>query len=259
MSSKGSSSLKELRGLREAVLAEEKAKAQARMQSLPDAEHRRPPPRPPEVLKPPVIVEPDEIDDRTDDEPGVFPAELPEPSIDAAPPLSRAETELRPPASPLTAAPRNKANKEPALIIPLTPKILDRLKRNVENARWSPAQLVIELIQSALHQGYPAIEFGDQLIARSGTYRAFERNPVENRLKIASGQGVFNFVVSPENPDYLHWLSYFTRQNTEDPEKSAQQICLFGLQSFLESVEDFAPVGWKKSIPVAHFSIHASV
>jgi len=259
MSSKGSSSLKELRGLREAVLAEEKAKAQARMQNLPDAEHRRSPLKPPEVLKPPAIVDPDEVDDLLDDDQGIVPLESEKPSIDTVPPHSQIEAEPDAPALPQTAALRNKPNKESALIIPLTPKILDRLKRNVENARWSPAQLVIELIQSTLHQGYPTIEFGDRLIARSGTYRTFERNPLENTLKISSGQGVFSLVVTLDNPDYQHWLSYFTRQKSADPEKSAQQICLFGLQSFLENVEDFAPDGWRKNISVEHFSIHPSV
>ena len=248
MSSKGSSSLKELKGLREAVLAEEKAKTQARMQNLPEAEHRLPA-KPPAVLDPPSVVEPEEVDQYSDETPEVPPV-IPEPPPDTpAQPAPPTEQPASSPSSP------KKPPKEPALIIPLTPKILDRLKRNVENARWSPAQLVIELIHSALHQGYPAIQFGDQLVARSGTYRAFERNPLESTLKISSGQGVFRFVVTPENSDYQHWLSYFGRQKSEDPEKSAHQVCLFSLQSHLESVDDFTSEGWSKNISVEDYSI----
>ena len=234
--------------MREAVIAEEKAKTQARMQNLPEPEHRPPAEPSAEIEDPPLVVEPEEADQYFDEASEVSPAKQ------DAPPDTPAQPD--PPPEPASSpSNRNKPPNEPALIIPLTLKILDRLKRNVEHARWSPAQLVIELIHSALHQGYPTIQFGDQLVARSGTYRAFARNPLENILKISSGQGVFQFVVTPENPDYQHWLSYFTRQKCEDPEKSAQQVCLFSLQSYLESVDDFTPDGWSKNILVENYSV----
>ncbi len=311
MSSKGSSSLKELRGLREAVLAEEKVKALARMQNLPAPDHRRPaPPPPPKVIEPPAAEPiPDQEDDaesgsgvplEADDlelespsetaeeapdfvpelmEPPVEefepppeavepPSELEEPPVEegesveadvpfaeVAPPPPPTPTPLPAPPPPPEPSAKPKLPKEPALIIPLTPRIMNRLKRNVENARWSPAQLVIELIQASLHQGYPSIQFGDQLVARSETYRIFERNPARDSLKITSGQGVFHFVATDGNPEYLRWLEYFSGQKSDSPEKSAQQVCLFGLQSYLESVDDFSAEGWNKVISIENFSI----
>ncbi|MCF7765803.1 MAG: hypothetical protein K9N62_19210 [Verrucomicrobia bacterium] len=310
MSSKGSSSLKELRGLREAVLAEEKVKALARMQNLPAPDHRRPaPPPPPKVVEPPAAepVPDQEIADESEsgvpfgaDDPELesssetsgkvsdFVPELVEPPVEEfepspeaigpppeleEPPVEEgesveadipfAEVAPPPPPAPIPVPPppppeppaKPKLPKEPALIIPLTPRIMNRLKRNVENARWSPAQLVLELIQASLHQGYPSIQFGDQLVARSETYRIFERNPARDSLKITSGQGVFHFVATEGNPDYLRWLEYFIGQKNESPEKAAQQVCLFGLQSYLESVDDFSAEGWSKVISIENFSI----
>jgi hypothetical protein len=106
----------------------------------------------------------------------------------------------------------------------------------------------MELIRASLHQGYPGIQFGDRLVARAGTYRTFERNPLDSTLKIISGQGVFSITVKDENPEYQHWLSYFAEQNALDPAKSATQVCLFALQSYLESIEDFRLQGWAKII-----------
>ena len=235
------SSLKELKGLRESVLAEEKAKTQALLQNLPDPIHSF---EPEEANVPEDVDQPVESSDEFDTAPVFSPPPVqpaivrPSPSRPSAPPAARAKT-----------------GKEPALIIPLTPKIQERLQKHVEDARWSSAELVMEIIRVTLHQGYPAIQFEDQLIANPGTYRTYERNPMEALLRIVSGQGIFNVSVTSENPDYQHWLSYFADQKAPDPDKSAQQICLFSLQTYLESMEDFRPHGWVKVISPASFSL----
>lgn len=250
MSSKASSSLKELRGLREAVLAEEKARTQALLQNLPEPEPdlRSEPPASAPVADPQLDEpEPEEIASTLAPD---FPPDSPPPPV--AQPLASKPPPPRPLAPPVN---RAKVNKEPALIIPLTPKIEERLQRHVEDARWGPAELVMEIIRVTLHQGYPAIQFGDQLIAKLGTYRTYERNPLEALLRIVSGQGIFNVSVSSQNPDYQHWLSYFVEQKAPDPERSAQQVCLFSLQSYLESMEDFKPQQWVKSISPANYSL----
>ena len=254
MSSKASTSLKELKGLREAVLAEEKVRTQALLQNLPE-----PTPVPPrqEIAAPPTVV-----DEPVDDQPVEGGDEI-EPALGtppAPPPVAPSAISMpsvpRPPPPPVN---RPKVNKEAALIIPLTPKIQERLQRHVEDARWSPAELVMEIIRVTLHQGYPAIQYGDELIAKFGTYRTYERNPSEAALRVVSGQGVFNVVVKSQNPDCQHWLSYFVEQKAPDPEKSAQQICLYSLQSYLESMEDFRPQGWIKNISPDNFSIAPAV
>lgn len=253
MSSKASTSLKELKGLREAVLAEEKARTQALLQNLPD---------PTPVLPPDEIeVPPTAVDELVDDQP-VDGGDETEPVLAAptAPPV--APPTIMRPSVPRPAPPpvnRPKVNKEAALIIPLTPKIHERLQRHVEDARWSPAELVMEIIRVTLHHGYPAIQYGDELIAKFGTYRTYQRNPLEASLRVVSGQGVFNVVVKSQNPDCQHWLSYFVEQKTPDPEKCAQQICLYSLQSYLESMEDFKPQGWTKNISPNNFSIAPAV
>ncbi|MBM3836619.1 MAG: hypothetical protein FJ398_01445 [Verrucomicrobia bacterium] len=247
MSSKASSSLKELKGLREAVLAEEKARTQALLQNLPE---------PPSMFRTPEPV-PEPVAD-----PAVEQIEENEPALaEPLPPPPQA-----PPPSPKPPAPRPSpppvnratANKEPALIIPLTPRIQERLTRHVDGARWGPAELVMEVLRVALHHGYPEVQCGDELIAKLGTYRTYERNPLEAVLRIVSGQGVFNITVRPQNPDYQHWLSYFVEQKAPNAEQSAQQVCLFSLQSYLESVEDFKPQDWVKSISPDSFSVALS-
>jgi hypothetical protein len=246
MSSKASSSLKELKGLREAVLAEEKARTQALLQNLPE---------PPSILRAPEPAAPPESD-QAEELPEESEPMLAEPS--PPPPLVLPPS---PPPPPRLAAPlvnRVKTNKEPALIIPLTPRIQERLNRHVEGARWGPAELVMEVIRVALHHGYPAVQCGGELIASPGTYRTYERNPLEAVLRIVSGQGVFNVTVTPQNPDYQHWLSYFVEQKAPNPEQSAQQVCLFSLQSYLESVEDFKPQDWAKIISSDSYSVALS-
>lgn len=246
MSGKASSSLKELKNLREAVLAEEKARTQAFLQNLPqsqtesaraDAElvEADAAPSEPEVLAPPPPPPPPP---RPKPAPTVVPRSAPVPV--AAP----------------AAKPKPPTPKEaPALIIPLTPKMQERLQRNVESARWTPAELVMEIMRVSLHRGYPAIHFGNDTIARAGTYRTIERNPFDAVLKIISGQGVFTISVKPENPEYQRWFSYFQEQGSANPEKSASQVCLFSLQSYLENVDDFQPDGWVKIIPEDAYSI----
>ncbi|MBI2948311.1 MAG: hypothetical protein HYY23_11755 [Verrucomicrobia bacterium] len=247
MSSKASSSLKELKGLREAVLAEEKARTQALLQNLPEPSSIL---RSEEPVAPPVVDQ--AVDQPEESEPMLAePAPLPPPG---QPPSPRAPAP-RPAAPPVN---RAKPNKEPALIIPLTPRIQERLTRHVEGARWGPAELVMEIMRVALHQGYPAVQCGDELIAKVGTYRTYERNPLEAVLRIVSGQGVFNVTVKPQNPDYQHWLSYFVEQKAPDPEQSAQQVCLFSLQSYLESVEDFKPQDWVKNFSPESYSVALS-
>lgn len=244
-----SSSLKELKGLREAVLAEEKARTQALLQNLPDG--------PSDLQSEPASVPEMEesIASETEvSEPGIvspLPSPPPPPPPNAQPTIARAGVP-RPIAPTVN---RQKPGKEPALIIPLTPKINERLQRNVEDARWSPSELVMEIIRVTLHQGYPAVQFGDQLIAKLGTYRVYERNPLETSLKIISGQGIFSVSVKPQNSEYQHWLAYFAEQKVSDPEKSAQQICLYGLQAYLENMEDFKPEVWLKNISSEAFSI----
>lgn len=264
--SRSSSSLKELKGLREAVLAEEKAKTQALLQNLPENTANLAPPK---VVAPvavpisaPIIAPFDQpIEEEAGEEEDVSqPEPAPAPPPAPARPPSARPIPSRPaiPSSAPGVANRPKVSKDPALIIPLTPKIQDRLQRHVEGGRWSPAELVIELIRVSLHQGYPAIQYGDQMIARAGTYRTFERNPLESVLKIVSGQGVFAVQVNPESQEYQHWLTYFTNQQTADPEKSASQVCLFALQSHLENIEDFKPQSWTKNIPPDAFSVSPS-
>ena len=237
------SSLKELKGLRETVLAEEKAKTQALLQNLPD---------PIDTLEPEEAIVPQDVD-----QPVEAPDDFDTAPVFSSPPPPVQPSIVRPSPSRPSAAPaaRAKTGKEPGLIIPLTPKIQERLQKHVEGARWSPAELVIEIIRVTLHQGYPAIQFEGQLIAKPGTYRTYERNPMEAALRIVSGQGIFNVSVTSENPDYQHWLSYFADQKAPDPDKSAQQICLFSLQTYLESMEDFRPHGWTKTISPTSFSL----
>ena len=244
MSSKASSSLKELKGLREAVLAEEKARTQALLQNLPDPDTLLPP----EDRGPARSIDPlgTEGDDAGNDA-GALLAD----STGIQPVVAKPSTPR-----PASALPnRAKTSKEATLIIPLTPKVRERLQRNVENARWREAELVMEIIRVTLHQGYPGIQFDDQLIARPGTYRTYERNPLDATLKIISGEGIFSVDVTPQNREYQQWLSHFSGQRAADPEKSAKQICLFTLQSFLESVEDFKPQGWVKNISPDAYSI----
>ncbi|MBI4659413.1 MAG: hypothetical protein HY735_11280 [Verrucomicrobia bacterium] len=244
MSSKASSSLKELKGLREAVLAEEKARTQALLQNLPDASPDEP------VEEQPISSSPGPPAEETDVGPSVPAPEVPRPPppqpVPAKPPAPR------PPAPTVN---RAKPSKDLTLTIPLTPKFQESLQRNVENARWSPAQLVMEIMRVTLHQGYPEVRFADQVVARPGTYRTYERNPLETTLKIISGQGVFSVSVKPQNPEFQHWLAYFAEQKAPDPEKSAGQVCLFSLQSFLESMEDFRPQDWVKSISPDAFAV----
>lgn len=244
MNGKTSNPLKELRTLREAVLAEEKARTQALLQNLEPGPNNVPSDRPPEETE--LAATPEENDASS---------EIPV----AAPVSAKAPSSPPPAARPIPGGPaaalRNRAPKEPVLIIPLTPKIQDRLQRHIDNTRWSQADLVIELIRVFLHRGYPGIQFGDQMIARPGTYRTFERNPLDTVLKIISGQGVFNITVKPDNPDYQRWLAHFTAQNANAPEKSAGQVCLFSLQNFLESVEDFRTPDWIKQIPVESYAL----
>ena len=248
MTTKSSNSLKELKGLREAVLAEEKAKTQARLQSLPPgpaalAALAR---EEAEIANAPVV-------EREND---VAVADV-SPAPQLKTPVSNANA-VRPsvPAPSAAAATRT---KEPALIIPLTPKIQERLQKHVENTRWSPADLVIELVRAFLHRGYPEIRFGEQLIAKGGSYRTFERNPLETVLKIISGQGVFDITVKPENAEYQNWLSYFSGQKSGNPEKSARQVCLFALQTYLEGVEDFKAQAWIKNIPAEAYLVAVAV
>ncbi|MBM3835750.1 MAG: hypothetical protein FJ403_21270 [Verrucomicrobia bacterium] len=250
--SKSSSSLKELKGLREAVLAEEKTKTQARLQNLPPNPITAPRPEP--VLTEPPAWEPTPDDLVESAAPVAAPPSAPAP---ARPQAAPAAIKTPPPSAP--AANRNKAGADPALIIPLTPKIQERLQKHVDSTRWSQADLVIELIRAFLHRGYPEIQFGEQLIARGGTYRTFERNPLDTVLKIVSGQGIFNVTVKSETPDCQNWLSYFNNQKAQDPEKAALQVCLFTLQSYLENVDDYQVQGWVKNIsPDAYTVISAS-
>ncbi len=245
MSSKNASSLKELKGLREAVLAEEKAKTQARLQSLPPNQATL-------VREEVALPSPASLDPQDELSEEAVLSQPPPPKPQAPPPNN-----LRPVAAsaPTTAPPRNKVSQEPALIIPLTPKIRERLQRHVENSRWSQADLVIELIRAFLHRGYPEIQLGDQLIAQGGTYRTFERSPLDTILKIVSGQGVFNIAVRPEHPEFQNWLSYFADQKNSNPERAAQQACLFALQTDLESVEDYKPNAWTKNIPPDSYTL----
>ena len=244
MSSKASSSLRELKGLREAVLAEEKARTQALLQNLPDPDTPLP------LGEPLPSRSIDPLDTEGDDVGIAAGAPLAD-SAEIPPVIAKPST-----TRPASAFPnRAKTGKEATLIIPLTPKVRERLQRNVENARWSEAELVMEIIRATLHQGYPGIQFDDQLIAKPGTYRTYERNPLDATLKIISGEGVFSVDVTPQNREYQQWLSHFSGQRAADPEKSAKQVCLFTLQSFLESVEDFKPQGWVKSISLDAYSI----
>jgi hypothetical protein len=244
--SKASNSLEELKGLRKAVAAEERAKTQALLQNLPQSTANSPPVEPPVAEYVQELQENDEVISS-------FPSAAPPPAKQPIPQPAPS----RPAAVGSQAAPRNqvKVTKEPALVIPLTPKVQERLQRNVENARWSSAELVAEMIRVTLHQGYPAIQHNDQLIAKAGTYRIFERNPMDNVLKVISGQGVFSVSVRAQGSDYQRWLSYFTNQSVLDPEKSASQVCLFALQSYLENIEDFKIQGWIKTISPDAFSV----
>ena len=256
MSSKTSTSLRELKSLREAVLADEKAKTKALLQRLP-------PNTPPLAEEAPLL---DETSSSADDL-----ADLPADDLqavdhegstlpDAAESLALAPESF--PEIPKTFAPRpaptnrpRPAPKDATLIIPLTPKIQERLERNTEGARWSAAQLVMELIRASLHKGYPAIHFEDLLLARPGTYRTLERSPIEGDLKILSGQGAFTVSARLDCADYQNWLSYFTAQNVPNPEHSASQACLFALQNYLEGFEDFRINGWAKRISSEAYSV----
>lgn len=250
MSGKSSSSLKELRNLRGTVLAEEKARTQAKLQNLPGGQ----------AEDPQTIQEFEPSDsDATDSEEMAPAPPPPTPSRPPTPPPPAARAVAAPPSAPIANRPKASPPKDPALIIPLTPKMQERLQRNVESARWSPAELVMELIRVSLHRGYPTIEFGDQVIARAGTYRTIERNPFDAVLKIISGQGVFSIAVRPENPEFQRWLAHFEAQESANPEKSANQVCLFSLQSYLENVEDFRPDGWAKVIPEDAYSLDAAL
>jgi hypothetical protein len=211
MSQKGNS-LKDLKNLRETVLAEEKAKTEALLHNLSQKTAAR---------------------------------------ASASQDSSAPETNQGTPRTPSSHIRPDLAG--PALIIPLTPKMQERLQRNVEEARWSPADVVIELIRNCLHPGYPSIQFGETLVAREGTFRSFERNPLETFLKIVSGQGVFKVTVRREHPDLQTWSAYLQTQNAPDPCRSAKQFCLASLQSYLESVEDFELDGWMKTISPESF------
>jgi hypothetical protein len=250
MSGKGPTSLKELRTLREAVLAEEKAKAQAIIQNLPPSESEL---RTAEAALANMSAEVSDSIESTIPS-TIVPLERP-----IAPVRPTPNNTPRPPGAPAAAPPARPkiGTKDPALIVPLMPKIQERLQRNVENSRWSPADLVIELIRANLHRGYPSIQYGDQIIARGGCYRTLERNPFETLLKLVSGQGVFNIMVKPENTEFQHWLTHFGAQNVEDPERSAAQICLFGLQSYLENIEDYQTEAWTKHISTDAYDLSA--
>ena len=224
--SKIAATTRELKELREAILAEEKAKAQPLVAQLPGHTPAAPAPPPATPAVTPVIL----------------------------PPLGSTELAARKEANPKP-RPKTVDPKDAALIIPMTPSIAERLDRNTEQTRWSSAELVMELIRAHLHKGYPAIFYGEQLIARPGLYRSIERNPLTTVLKISSGEGIFNFAVSPENPDYISWQSYFVKEKASTPEKLACQVCLFNLQSYLEGVEDFQIQGWRKGISPEHFLV----
>lgn len=273
MNGKGSNSLKELRSLRESVLAEEKAKAKAIIETLPPNELVDPvASAAPEISAVPAEVEPSGEPEAADDstivplpeaetdpteaEPAEFvqpeptPSPAPEPvPRRTVPPVAQRPAVQGPPPRPKI------GTKDPALIIPLTPKIKERLQRHVEQSRWSPADLVIELVRANLHRGYPAIYYGDQLLARAGTYRTIERNPFESVLKIVSGQGVFNIGVTAENSEYQRWLAYAESHHNADPQQSALQACLFDLERYLQSVDDYTPEAWLKRIEPEHYVI----
>lgn len=272
MSGKSANSLKELRNLREAVIAEEKAKAQAIIQHLPPNELRAREP----AVEPLPSPEPDELapasdsdgaltDEQrvpeglggipTDGTPGRLVDHPHEPP--AATPGGVRAVPVRPPV-PRPPAQRL-GTKEPALIVPLPPKIHERLQKNVEQSRWSPADLVLELIRSTLHRGYPVIMYGDQVLARGGSYRTLERNPLETALKLVSGQGVFSLTIKPENAEYQQWLEHFTSENAPESQRSAAQICLFALQNYLESIEDFQVDGWIKHISTEAYDLERMV
>jgi hypothetical protein len=248
-----SSSLKELKNLREAVIAEEKARTQALLENLPESQLNSPIPEEQQVDSSELA---EMVEEEILDEPAPAPVPLPAPPRKPSPPppQPRPTASIFPsPAQPTR--PKAIAPKEPALIIPLTPKIQERIQRNVENARWSPTELVIELIRVSLHRGYPAIEFGDQVLAKAATYRTIERNPFEAVLKLVTGQGVFAITVRPGNPEYQHWLAYYQAQEIANPEKSASQVCLHSLEAYLQNVEDFRPEAWVKIIPPDAYSL----
>ena len=248
MSTKGSS-LSELRSLREAVLAEEKAKTQAILANLPPSAYA------PESAIAEEPLAPDFQAVQEDETPAVLES-LPEP---AAPESFAPEPVPAPKVAPPPPVAREKPpGKAPALIVPLTPRIQQQLQRHIEESRWSASDLVMELIRTTLHQGYPAIQFDQKLIAKSATYRTFERNPLETTLKLVSGQGVFLISIKPESPDYQNWLSYFSAENAPNPELAASQICLYNLQNYLESLEDYSATGWTKKIPGDQFTLEAA-
>lgn len=181
----------------------------------------------------------------TKPQPVLPPPDAPAPAPVAAPAPAAAMKPVSPPV------------KEPALVIPLTARLQERLQRHVENSRWNPADVVIELIRSQLHRGYPAIHYGDQVLARGGAYRTIERHPLESVLKLVSGQGVFNISVNPQSAEYQRWLLHFQAHGSSDPERSATQVCLFELQTQLENIEDFRADGWVKTIAADLYSVAA--
>jgi hypothetical protein len=247
MSPKGNS-LKDLKSLREAVLAEEKAKTEALLHNLSQKPAARgteqpggnSPPSGPldlpstQVAATPAFASPNSARDRRDSS---------APDMNHGPEPTPARAAIRPDLA------------GPALIIPLTPKIQERLQRNVEEARWSPAEVVIELIRNCLHQAYPSIQFEETLVAREGTFRSFERHPLETFLKIVSGQGVFKVTVRREHPDLQNWTAYLRTQNAPDPDRAAVQFCLASLQAYLESVVDYELDGWTKTISPESFLV----
>lgn len=274
MSTKGSSSLSELRSLREAVLAEEKAKTQAILANLPPSAYatepaiaeepiapdfQQLPPGEEEVAAGPSVLDPlpEPLSDALPEpvEPESF-APPPPPTPKFAPPP--AAPKVAPPPPPSPAAQEKPAGKAPALIVPLTPRIQQQLQRHIEESRWSASDLVMELIRTTLHHGYPTIQFEHKVLARSSAYRTFERNPLESTLKIVSGQGVFLVSAKPESADYQNWLSYFTGENAPNPELSASQICLYNLQNYLESLDDYTSSHWVKRIPSDQFELEAA-
>ena len=143
----------------------------------------------------------------------------------------------------------------PVLEIPLTPQLQASLQRNLEDSQWTAPELIGELVRKVLHEGYPEIRHLDQVLARPGAYRSIDRDPTAYTLKIVSGQGVFEIAAEPRGAEYERWLVSFQTSGVEGPEQAALRACLFCLQSYLESVEDFSFEGWSKNIDPDAFSV----
>ena len=124
---------------------------------------------------------------------------------------------------------------------------------------WRMEDLVTETLRHHLVARSPAIFHGDRLLASADVCRFWSRNPLETGLRLRSDRGTFLISTHPESGGYRQWRQHFTTLGLSDPDREARQMRLIQLQEAMESVEDFAPTGWRKEIRAEDFIVTEGV